>query len=56
MKDTTRTDKGGQDTLDAVPSKVTKITEKTVHSAADFLTAYATPDVIYELLSVVSYL
>ena len=45
MKDTTRTDKGGQDTLDAVPSKVTKITEKTtVHSAADFLTAYATPE------------
>ena len=41
MKDTTRTDKGGQDTLDAVPSKVT---EKTVHSAADFLKAYATPE------------
>ena len=44
MKDTTRTDKGGEDTLDAVPFKVTEITEQTVHSAADFLIVYATPE------------
>ena len=44
MKDMTLTDKGGQDTLDAVPSKETEVTKKTVHSAADFLIAYATPE------------
>lgn len=44
MKDMTLIDKGGQDTLDAVPDKVTEVIQKTVHSAADFLIAYATPE------------
>jgi len=45
MKDMTLADGGGgQDTLDAVPVTVTEVTEKTVHSAADFLIAYATPE------------
>ena len=35
---------GGQDTLDARPGNATEETEKTVHSATDFLIAYATPE------------
>jgi hypothetical protein len=37
-------EKGGQDTVDARPGNVTEVTEKTVHSATDFLIAYATPE------------
>ena len=44
MKDMTVTDTGGEDTTDAVPDKVTKVTGKKDHSASDFLIAYATPE------------
>ena len=44
MKDMTVADQDGQDTLDAVPTKVTEVTEKTVHSATHWLIACATPE------------
>ena len=44
MKKVTLAEKGGQDTVDARPGNVTKVPEKTVHSATDFLIAYATPE------------
>ena len=44
MNDMTLADGEGQDTLDAVPSTETEVTKKTVHSAADFLIANATPE------------
>ena len=44
IKKMTLAEKGGQDTVDARPGNVTKVPEKTVHSATDFLIAHATPE------------